>query len=532
MLHKIFLAASLFFAGVAFGAQNLNKPNVALSLDPHSPTEFSRKFELHHFSPKNRCAGILRSGMPVLARQAVKTTSKAFESRREYSKEFILSRLNIAEKYWGRTRQQVVTDKTTKKVAGSIALTIAEYHRDYLPDPKLSFSENEKRGHQMLPEEETLGIVLPRPTLSNGRGIIMELRVYYMDHESHLVVRPQLLEATRAMSFEAMKWYEELYFEPVIHSFNDLDGVKVYTRHFGYEVIESELYAQPIEAYKNKWWLMHLKPSELERRLLHIEARSSEAFVIENANMPVVVDVSSKLKVEIKPGTYNAFDRKKGKARFVVNIETDLGDGLIAAAGSAGELSGGRPIYVGDIRKAIQIGNLKIERGSYYVELNGHRFAKRLFHFDSPPADRISEFAYPRIRKSRQLVAETSEDSKIYLEAIVIPKGSWVEMTEFNVGTNSIEVIYPARDMEFAPGLWAKSRSRIEVSDRTVTIYRLAKPFKTGTQGDFAVDTSLKFDLAEEGQVSVIESGIWMPGGTNEVLRLPNIIGVLAPPIP
>jgi len=306
---------------------------------PH-PGAFPRFSSQRYFGS---CEGLLRDFPPILG-QAISKANKDFEHRRGWTKEFAMSRMGIAEKYWLQTIHQVVTDsENNDEVVGSIALTVAKYDRDHMPDYSKSPLENKAMGIEILPEEETLGVLLPRPLDSAGKGIILELRVYYVKRVVNKDVRKIILpDMLRLITMPLVK-YPELLNQDIIHMYNDEGGIKLYAP-FGLKLLQSITpITKPIFSKGTNWWALATTPETLQENTIDIlKERAKKHIAVYDFKLPHKFRIPVLNKdILVSPDAEFLADYENGYAFFVLAEPLDI-LGLRIPSGTLVEIRHGK----------------------------------------------------------------------------------------------------------------------------------------------------------------------------------------------
>ncbi|MBI4405732.1 MAG: hypothetical protein HY537_16360 [Deltaproteobacteria bacterium] len=173
--------------------------------------------------------------------------------RRGWPKEFLDSRVRIAEGYADRSQYiyfQTFTAGPGGKpvkgdIEGAVGISWVTFDSKSLAEnqPEIVFKDRAK----LLPEEETLKTLVPRHVDGRGRGIAVEVRTYFKN-KTRPRLQPKLSADLIQMVFELIKEYPELYRQPIIHTYADEAGCRLY-EPLGFELVKEITPAdKPIEA--------------------------------------------------------------------------------------------------------------------------------------------------------------------------------------------------------------------------------------------------------------------------------------------
>jgi hypothetical protein len=295
-------------------------------------------YQFHHYRPTHSCK-IVYSANSESLKAALRITDAASEQfrRRHWPDDFLTNRAHIVQKYLNRTEYVEVYKRGVslpQGIVGTLAVTWAEY-------------EGKNPSAQTLPEEETLGILLPRPVDSKDQGIIFEFRTFSLDKEANIYTFPFILERASQIIFEKLKDHPELYDQPIIHTYGDRPGILLY-KPMGFDLTAVTPKDRPISKYGVNWWSMAMTPRQLEQLLLKLRIPDEETQRSQNGryswipNHPTYSGFNQALSAPLPgaphamaaPGTHIALDEQGRVASTILAEDTKFENGIVAAKGA------------------------------------------------------------------------------------------------------------------------------------------------------------------------------------------------------
>jgi len=497
--------------------------------------EVYSKFIVHDFSPSKMACGdkLSKVALSPLVMAALLKSNAAFKLERHWPDDLVDSRIPIAEKYRHRSYYRVLAEHHSENVVGSIGLTEARYSRDHMPDLTKSPEENEAAGFEILPKEKTLGYMLPRPLDSTGKGVIFELRTYFVDGEFSSDVRGPLLNLMLKMIDERLADYPELATAKIMHTYNDLEGIRLYPRFFGFGFDpETPKKSQGLLKLGIKWWGLAASKTEIEDAYIKTFEKSKEVRIIAG-NRPLTLPLPGGRKVKIQPGS-QYYKKDPEHVSFVPHEDFVIDEKITAAAGNEVHLSGHNALFIERVLHDTVINGIPVPHGAGLV-MTAARDQIRVFEdfrIEKTPEGKSVQ-NWERLQYVHQYIRQIVEPAKVLRENILIPKNSWIEVKENEFSQDrSLYFAYPAQEMQLAPGIWAAQGSAIEFGDvysrgryserqRTIVVYSLARPVEIFPGIVIKAGEHLSFFLMPGGQAviegfRVPESGFQFKGKASQ----------------
>lgn len=195
------------------------------------------------------------AGEVVTIERIISFADKQFE-RRGWSSEFLVERIKLARDF---PKSEYFYTKKGEEVVGVLAATYAEY------GPGRAAAER-------LPMESSLHLHLDdlqRPTQSNGRGLITEMRTYAIDGQHPRETRSTLALGALQSVVKKYESYPELLNEHVIYTYGDEISLRLYGQ-MGFENLTQKWGKKPISHAGSQWWILGITPNKM-RSLIEIE---------------------------------------------------------------------------------------------------------------------------------------------------------------------------------------------------------------------------------------------------------------------
>ncbi len=444
-------------------------------------------------------------------REVISSANEHFKGRK-WSEEFLAERFKVAEKYDGRSEYYSVRNEKTGQLVATLGATFAEYRERDLQNPG---------GLDLIPVEDTLKLpLLPRPVSTDGRGIILELRSYSIDHEFHRDVYAPLIERMLAWVFLRVGRDSHLYDKPIIYTYADETSLRLYGM-MGFERLSEE----PVVHAGSNWWPMATSLKVLEN--LANRGPRPELMIGFNQPMSVRLNNGRKVKIGIGGAYLGRMKVPSGNGLSAEGVRgfigvTEVEPGIYAAGGSTVMWLDGKINSVSDLAKPIIQDSVKVSIGSKVTWssrgtiLEASKIGERLdfgsgiiaakgaaiarAESGSPlfisQLERAAEVA-PGVVASSGATVRWDESGIILISAleqranlgqgIIAARGAKVEWTYDTASKirKLREVSILDSDAEIAPGLWAARGAyflRVGGETSAPVVSKLARPVKVKGQ--------------------------------------------------
>ncbi len=337
-LLLFFQIALSFWASPTWAAVYLSDAEVTVPGIERMNSSFLIGTGLQHHEVRPTCDSRLsrsRSENLSLALQITRAANREFR-RRGWPEAFLEGRIDLVEKYLDRSYYVGVSQRGRGfevSMQGTLAVTWAE------GDASNLYSS-------LLPEEETLGIRLPRFVDSNGKWIVFEFRTLSMLRPTNVKVFPFILMQTSQPLFEKLKQYPELIGKPIINTYTDLQ--ELYTAKNLSLVNEVTPADKPIRAYNLDWWAMSETPLQLEEYIYGMRMPREDRHRSEDDRYswipthPTFFGFNQAMKTPLPgapearsaPHTHIAFDENGQVASTILAEDTLFASGIWGAKGA------------------------------------------------------------------------------------------------------------------------------------------------------------------------------------------------------